>query len=483
MMTKPLYAALILLAVPALVLADRPAKSIHPTVQQIIDGISQDRIAATMKKLESFGTRNTNAIPTGNPNKGIVAAREWIRKELASYSPRLKVRFDTYRLKKSGRLIQDTDLVNVVAELPGATVPDVQVAISGHYDSMAFLRLPGVPMDADETARPAAGSDAAAKSNEASAKADEAPGVSDDASGVAAVMELARVMSQHRFDKTVVFIAFAGEEQGLFGSSLHAAKAKKDKVQLEALLNNDIIGNDVAGNGMTSSHALRVFSGDPVDSGSRALARYVKEAAERYVPSMRVDLVFRQDRFGRGGDHTPFHLNGFAAVRFTTPSENLGIQHTAKDNFEAASAPYTTRVAKVNAAALASLALAPQPPDVNRQGVQPSAGGTSVSSANLGRGQTRYDAVMRWRSPATDSDIAGYAVMIRSTLSPMWEREIYVGKVEEFILKDFSIDDVVIGIKAVDKDGVESLVSAYPDPVRRFREPDQVKPDETSSNQ
>jgi hypothetical protein len=444
-------------------------------VRKVVADISEERIAATMKKLESFGTRNTNALPAGDPKKGILAARQWILDEMKSYSPKLKVRFDTYRLKKTGRLIQDTDLVNVVAELPGAVSPDIQVGVSGHYDSMAFVRLPGVPIGENPDAPGAA--ENAAKANEASAKADEAPGVSDDASGVAAVMELARVMSQHTFDKTVVFIAFAGEEQGLFGSSLHAAKAKRDKVKLEALLNNDIVGNDVSGNGVSASHAVRVFSGDPMDSGSRAVARYVKDAAERYVPSMRVDLVFRQDRFGRGGDHTPFHLNGFAAVRFTTPAENLGIQHTEKDNFANASAPYATRVARVNGAALASLALAPKPPDVTRGGPQrESAGGTSVSSANLGRGGSRYDAVMMWKSEGAEPDIAGYAVMIRSTLAPLWEREIFVGDVKEFTLENFSIDDVVIGIKAIDRDGVESLVSAYPDPVRRFREPELVKP-------
>jgi hypothetical protein len=397
-------------------LADRPPKSLHPTVQKVVADISEERIAATMKKLESFGTRNTNALPAKDPKKGIQAARQWILDEMKSYSPRLKVRFDTYRLKKSGRLIQDTDLVNVVAELPGALSPDVQVGVSGHYDSMAFVRLPGVPVGEDA---PPPSAENTAKVNELSAKADEAPGVSDDASGVAAVMELARVMSQHTFDKTVVFIAFAGEEQGLFGSSLHAAKAKREKVKLEALLNNDIVGNDVSGNGVRASHSVRVFSGDPVDSGSRAVARYVKEMAERYVPSMRVDLVFRQDRFGRGGDHTPFHLNGFAAVRFTTPAENLGIQHTAKDNFENASAPYATRVAKVNGAALASLALAPQAPDVTRPGPQrEGGGGTSVSNANLGRGSSRYDAVMMWKTEGAEADLAGYAVVMRSTLAP-----------------------------------------------------------------
>ena len=272
-----LLPVLAFLGLSVCVLADRPPKSLHPTIQKVVAEISEERIAATMKKLESFGTRNTNALPTADPKKGIVAARQWILEELKSYSPKLKVRFDTYRLKKSGRLIQDTDLVNVVAELPGTAAPDVQVGISGHYDSMAIVRLPGVQIGENPDGPPTG--EAAAKANEASAKAEEAPGVSDDASGVAAVMELARVMSQYSFDKTVLFIAFAGEEQGLFGSSLHAARAKKEKTRLEALLNNDIIGNDVSGNGITASHAVRVFSGGPMDSGPPALARYIKESA------------------------------------------------------------------------------------------------------------------------------------------------------------------------------------------------------------
>ena len=214
-----------------------------------------------------------------------------------------------------------------------------------------------------------------------------------------------------------------------------------------------------------------------MDSGSRAVARYVKEAAERYVPSMRVELVFRQDRFGRGGDHTPFHLNGFAAVRFTTAAENLGIQHTANDNFANASAGYATRVARVNGAALASLALAPRPPEVTRAGPQreSAAGGAAASLATLRRGGSRYDAVLTWKTEGVETDAASYAVVIRSTLSPLWEREIHVGNVKEFTLENFSIDDVVIGIRAINKDGVESLVAAYPDPVARFREPELVK--------
>ena len=179
-------------------------------------------------------------------------------------------------------------------------------------------------------------------------------------------MELARVMSQYEFDKTIVFIAFTAEEIGLNGSANYAKKAKEKNLQIEAVLNNDIIGSDISGDGRSANNRLRVFSEGPEDSPSRALARYTKEIAERYLPSMTVDLVFRRDRFGRGGDHTSFVREGFAAVRLTTPSENYANQHSATDTFANASVPYTTRVARMNGAVLASLALAPKPPLVSR---------------------------------------------------------------------------------------------------------------------
>jgi hypothetical protein len=186
-------------------------------------------------------------------------------------------------------------------------------------------------------------------------------------------MELARVMSQFEFDKTLVFVAFAGEEQGLVGSNLLAAKAKKENVQIEAVLNNDIIGTDVAGNGRMSNNSVSVFSDESMDSINQQLARYVREAGQRYIPGMKVETVFMQDRIGRGGDHTPFQLEGFAAVRISTPNENYANQHRATDVLEGVSIPYTTKVAKMNAAVAASLALAPKAPLILRI---PGAGGT-----------------------------------------------------------------------------------------------------------
>jgi hypothetical protein len=317
-------------------------------------------------------------------------------------------------------------------------------------------------------------------------------------------MELARVMSQYDFDKSIVFVAFAAEEIGLNGSKNYADEAKAKNMVIEAMLNNDIIGTDVAGNGSSANNRVRLFSEGPEDSPSRALARYVKETAERYMPSMTVDMIFRRDRFSRGGDHTSFVHDGYAAVRFTTPSENYANQHTATDTFASSSPAYTTRVAKMNAAALASLALAPKPPVVNAPRGQGGFGGRGGRGANaagaqaggaagasatsatpataapaltaeqqqqrrtaaanrpgLTRGKTGYDAALRWANPNPEPDLAGYAVVIRDTTSPVWQREIYVGNVTEYTIPDLSIDDVVIGVKAIDKDGNQSLVSAY----------------------
>ncbi len=471
-------------------LAQAPLTRLNPAVKQIVDQVSEERISATMKRLGEFGTRYVGS-EQDSETRGIGAAQRWIEAQFKSYSPKLQVSLDKFTVKKSQRLPKDVDLANIVAVLPGTTDKDRYVIIGGHYDSIASKRGPGTPNTNDDGPRTAAELEP------------NAPGVADDASGTAAVMELARVMSQYDFDKSIVFVAFAAEEIGLNGSKNYADEAKAKNMTIEAMLNNDIIGTDVSGNGSSANNRVRLFSEGPEDSPSRALARYVKETAERYLPSMTVDMIFRRDRFSRGGDHTSFTHDGYAAVRFTTPSENYANQHTATDTFASSSPAYTTRVAKMNAAALASLALAPKPPVVtaprgqggfggrggrggdaagaNAAGAQ--AGGAQGASATsapaltpeqqqqrraaaanrpgLARGKTGYDAALRWANPNPEPDLAGYAVVIRDTTSPVWQREIYVGNVTEYTIPDLSIDDVVIGVKAIDKDGNQSLVSAY----------------------
>ena len=216
-----------------------------------------------------------------------------------------------------------------------------------------------------------------------------APGVCDDGSGTAAVMELARVMSQYEFDKTIAFVTFAGEEQGLIGSSLQAVKAKKENQAIEAVLNNDIIGTDVAGNGRMGNGAVNIYSDETMDSVSQQLSRYVREVGERYLPSMKINTVFMGDRLGRGGDHTPFQWEGFAAVRVSTPNEIYANQHRATDTLANMSVPYTAKVAKVNLIAAANLALAPKPPIVMPE---PRAGGGRQGGGDSGSGGRRRTA-------------------------------------------------------------------------------------------
>jgi hypothetical protein len=432
-------------------------KAVNPQVSKIVSEVSEERITATLKKLEGFGTRNLLS-STDDPKRGIGAAREWIAEQFRGYSPRLEVSFDEYKLKKmEGRraalVPRDVDLYNVVARLPGTVNPEQRIVISAHYDTIVIPLPTGGPRTSEELPPlPDPNLDQ--------------PGVNDDGSGTACVMELARILSQYEFEKTLVFIAFAGEEEGLLGSTLYAEKARDQDQKIEAVLNNDVIGSEAGGSGRIENRRVNVFSDDPSDSPSRQIARYVKEIAERYVPGMRVDPVFRADRLGRGGDHTPFAQEGFGAVRFSSPQENLANEHSVTDTFANTSVPYIARVTRVNAAVAASLAWAPKAP----QTVETiELAGQKIPSPMLSRGKSRSDALVRWKQEDPEADLAGYVIVTRPTTAPYWEREIFVGNVSEYTLPDVSIDDVVFGVKAIDKDGNESLVSPYVQPPRQKR--------------
>ena len=447
----------------------QPSQRLDPKIQKIVSEISADRIADIEKKLESFETRNTVSDPT-QPNRGIGAARQWIFDQFKSYSPRLEVSFDTHTIPKAARIYKDVELRNVVAILPGKMqAADRWIMITGHYDSVNLKVPPEMRRDP--------------------AKAAElpAPGVTDDGSGTACVMECARVMSQYEFDATLVFVAFAGEEQGLVGARAMAKRLKDKNQTIEAVLNNDIIGSEISGNGVIDNRRVLVFSEDPNDSPSRSIARFAKRIGERYFPELTVDLIFRYDRFGRGGDHTAFNQQGYPAVRVTTPNENFANQHTPTDTFANTSPTYTAKVVKMNAAVAAAMALAPRAPIVSRSApaatattgasvAQPVSGATQPTAAEieeaptaraqptgpgLTRGSSGYDAVLRWDQPDPEPDLAGFVVVVRSTTAPDWEREIWAGNVKEFTLKNTSIDQLVFGVKAVDKEGHESPVSAY----------------------
>lgn len=443
-----------------------------PAIQKMLGEISRERIAATMQKLASFETRGNFSDPD-QKDRGIGAARRWIFEQFSSYSPRLEVSLDTHKVKKQGtRILRDVEVVNVLAALPGTSQPNERLIVSAHYDSINIVRKPNAPEVTPEGLEPPADD---VIDFEKSIEA-PAPGVTDNAAGTALVLELARVMSQYKFEKTIVFIAFAGEEIGLVGSSLYASNAKEHKDHIEAVFNNDVVGVAIAGDGHSENGLVHVFSEEPADSASREVARYIREAAQRYVPGFKAEPVFRQDRFSRGGDHSPFNANGFAAVRFTSAAENLGIQHTANDTFDKSSPEYTTFVAKVNGAALASLALAPSPPETTREVLTGSAKGRKTPTVS--RGKSRYDAVLRWKDAAAD-DLAGYAIVIRSSTAPFWEQQTFVGKVTEYTLPGLSIDDIVFGVKAIDNEGHESLVSpwiATPYALRKIETADQPDP-------
>lgn len=332
------------LLLAAAVLRAQTAPS-DPTIKKMVREISPDRIAAEVKTLAGFETRGNYSDPN-QKTRGIGAARRWIFAQFHGYSQRLEVAYD---VEKKG----STEISSVVAVLLGTVEPEKRVIVSAHYDSIN-LRATG---------------DKAAEA--------PAPGADDDASGTAVVLELARVLSQYHFRKTIVFIAFAGEELGYVGSTRYASRAKANHEQIEAVFNNDIVGSDVmgepssgagialndiggadddtGGSGETGNR-LRVYSPEPAYSPSRHLARYMKDAAQRYVPSLQIELILRSDRYTRGGDQIPFQQNGFAAVRLTSASENLITQHTAGDTPDRVSPAFTANVARIDGAAIAGLA-------------------------------------------------------------------------------------------------------------------------------
>lgn len=418
---------------------------LDPRIEALLASISEERLATLLKGLVSFETRHTasNPDPAG---RGIGAARQWIFDEFKRSSPKLQVSFDTYQVAAQGqRILRNVELRNVVAVLPGRSPR--RIYVSGHYDSIA--RLPNPPSDAGP-AGPAG--------IHWNLPDMPAPGANDDGSGTVLTMELARVFagSGIDFDATLVFIAFAGEEEGLIGAHLHAEKARAEKAEIDAVFNNDIVGGMAGGNGLMNSDSVRVFSDGPEDSPSRQLARHVRAAAARYVRGHEVTLIARYDRFLRGGDHIAFNERGFPAIRISEVHENYRRQHELADTIDGVSFPYLGLNARVNAAGVATLALAPPAPRVV----------SNTGAPTLERApSTVYgtDARLRWQ---TSTGAAGYRVYWREAWAPDWENTVDVGNVTEHLLPDMSIDNFVFGVSAVGAAGHESLVSAYVNPPR-----------------
>ena len=454
-MTSPRASlAALLILLPALAPAQVAVPpDADPRVRQIVAAVSEPRLRALATRLVSFGTRESMSSTT-SPTRGIGAARQWIFDELTTSSPRLQVSFDTHVIAPQGRFTRQTELRNVMAVLPGRSAR--RIYITGHYDSLNLGSGGQQALNAAGGQNPQAQADF---DHDA-----EAPGANDDGSGTVLTMELARVFAESgvQFDATLVFICWAGEEQGLVGSAAHAQALAAAKVPVEANFNNDIVGNIHGGNGVVDAETVRVYSVGPEDSMSRALARYVQRVAAIYVPSHRIRLMAREDRFGRGSDHSSFPRQGFPAVVFREANENFAKQHTAADTLEGVDFPYLAQNARVNAAAAASLALAPAAPTVQNERGQ----------NLLTRGPSGYDAQLRWNAVA---GAVAYRISWRDTWTNDWQHRQTVGNVTEFVLPHVSIDDYVFGVSAIAADGHESLTSAYVSPVRQSADVKVVK--------
>ena len=436
-----------LAAAPAL--AQPPARNAQ--VDSLLSAISAPSIEARIRKLASFQTRHTLS-RTDSDTVGIGAARRWIKSELDACSRaaggRLRVEFDSFIQPPARRVPQPVEIMNVVATLPGTQpqAADRIYVVSGHYDSM-----PSDVMDPQS----------------------EAPGADDDASGVAAVMEMACAMAFQRYDATLVFMAVAGEEQGLLGSAHWAEEAKKKGLNIAGMISNDIIGSPTSADGQRHDGEVRLFAnglnsklpdlgeivryGGENDTPTHELGRYLKGVAELYVQGMTVLLIPRPDRFLRGSDHLSFLERGYAAVRFVEPAEDYRHQHknvTVVNGVQEGDLPqyvdfnYVAKVARVNAAGLASLALAPAVPrDVGVEVVR-----------------LENDTTLRWRAN-DESDLAGYRIVWREVGAPTWQYSRDVGNVTRYTLQGISKDNCIFGVVALDRDGNASP-AAFPRPWR-----------------
>jgi hypothetical protein len=397
-------------------------------VAGVVGQLDAARMKQTVYKLVSFGTRHTLSDTTSD-TRGIGAARRWIFDELsrgaAASNARMTVAYQSSMQQGPRTKNVPVEMINVVATIGGTANPNRVYIATGHYDSVNSDVM-------DATA--------------------DAPGADDDASGVAEIMELARALSQHPLEATVMLVALEGEEQGLLGSRGLAEEAVAKKWNVEGMITNDIVGGTVGGEGDVDNRTIRIFSANPKGAGegsARHWARFVRDGVRLYLPNVKPRLIYRLDRFGRGGDHVPFFEKGFPAIRFSEANEDYKHEHqTVRDDAgvqygdlpKFVSADYMRLVASVNAVALITGACAPAAPK-------------NVKAS----GAVTNDTTLSW-DMGTDADLAGYEIVIRETTADDWERIIPVGKVAKYTFKDFTIDNVFMGVRAVDKDGNRSPV-------------------------
>lgn len=416
-----------------------------PAVAALVARVSADRLRADDERLVAFGTRNLFSERSGSRERGVYAARDWLAAEFRragrASGGRLSVTYDTYVQPKTERIPRSVEVSSVIATLRGDDPDRATYVMSSHYDS-----------------RNSDGNDALL----------DAPGADDNGSATSAVLEAARIMAEVHFRGTIVFACFDGEEQGLFGSGHFAQSLAARGVRVGADLNNDIIGASLGHDGEHAQNDVRLFSealatgADPKrvdllgienDSPARELARFTKETGEAYVPAMHVALVYRSDRFLRGGDQESFSAAGFPAVRYVETHENFDHQHQTVrvenglqygDLVRYVDFDYLARVTQLNVAALATLALAPPPPAAR------------LLAKNLG-----YDSTLEWDAvPGATS----YDVVWRRTSEPVWTHAQNVGNVNTKTLP-LSKDDWLFGIRAVDAAGHRGVV-AFPLPER-----------------
>ena len=413
---------------------------------KIIESVNASRIEKDVKKLVSFGTRHTMS-ETESDTRGIGAARRWIKSEFEKISEdcggclEIAMQRTLEKGNSKTRITKDTEVVNVLAIKRGTKYPNRYVIMAGDIDSRISDPLNFT---------------------------DDSPGANDNASGMAGVIETARVLSKYDFESSILLVGLSGEEQGLFGGKHLAAKAVEESWEIVGVLNNDMIGNIEGVDGFIDNRTFRIFSeptnpkdsdfqqrmrryyGGEVDGISRQLARYVYTMTKTYMPEMNPMMIYRLDRFGRGGHHRPFCDAGFAGIRIMEAHENYNRQHQDLrtengieygDVIEGVNFEYAKKLTAVNAITLAALASAPPSPENVKIGgaVQPS---TTLA----------WDAV-------NDDNVAGYKIYFRDTTSPTWDNYRFVEKgINEFALEEFVIDNYFFGVASVGKDGNESLV-------------------------
>ncbi len=437
------------------------AGSADAKIEQVLGTISPDSIRSFDNTLAGFGTRHTTSDTTSN-TRGIGAARRWIYSKFESFSrhdPDFTVHEDRFVLSNVPLITRPTVLVNVYGVLRGKEGANGRyIVISGHYDS----RCTDIMNDTSD-----------------------APGADDDGSGSSLAIEAARAFTATHFkpDANIIFICFAGEEEGLYGSEHFAMEARKKDMNIVADLNNDIVGAIRGGNGVVESNMVRVFSqgykeiklgnrevnpeviGYENDSPSRELARYIHAAGEKFLPTFHTTLIFRQDRFLRGGDHASFNKYGYAGVRFTEPNEDYHHQHQNVrvademvngkevkvqygDLPQYVDSAYVARVCRMNSLTAALLSISPPTPTNDIMLVD----------------KLEYGSRFRWDNPLRGKDIAGWKIYYRKSAQPEWAGYVFVGSsndpVVNYDLTTMSKDDYIFGIAAVGTNGAESIPEA-----------------------